>query len=274
MTRRFGHFETHLLRDGVFSAPADVLTHVDGEASRRQAIERLGKPEIQIDVNCFLLRSADGITLIDTGAGTIWGPTFGQSRLAMSELGIEPALVDRVLLTHLHADHALGLFDGDAAFFPNAEIWVPDVDLAYFTDASALEATPEAGRSPFAIASQLRQLYGNRIRAIGAGPVLDGIEAWSLPGHTPGHTGYLLHDPVRSLMTWADTLHLAEIQPGDPATGLAFDLDPATAARTRLSLLEQAADAGWVVAGSHITGFNRVERAGNAFRIVPDENPA
>ncbi|MGI4959058.1 MAG: AidB family quorum-quenching N-acyl homoserine lactonase [Janthinobacterium lividum] len=273
MTRRFGRYETHLLCDGVFRAPADILVHMGGEDARRQAIERLGKPEIQIDVNCFVLRSADGITLIDTGAGSVWGPTFGQARLAMGELGIAPAQVDRVLLTHLHDDHALGLFDGDAAYFPNAQILVPHIDLAYFTDAKALEATPEAGRGAFAIASKLQDVYGDRIQEIAEGPVLDGIEARALPGHTPGHTGYLLHDSVRSLMIWADTLHVAEIQPEDPAIGLVFDLDSAMAARTRLSQLEQAAEAGWVVAGGHITGFNQVERAGNGFRIVPVQSP-
>lgn len=272
--RRFGRYETYLLRDGEFRAPADVLTHLDGEASRRQAIGRLGKPEIQIDVNCFLLRSADGITLIDSGAGTVWGPTFGRSRQAMSELGIEPAQVDRVLLTHLHDDHALGLFEGDAAFFPNAEILVPQTDLAYFTDAAALEATPEARRGAFGMASKLQHVYGDRVRTIGEGPVLPGIIARALPGHTPGHTGYLLEDPGHSLMVWADTLHLAEIQPEDPAIGLVFDLDSATAARTRRALLEQAADEGWIVVGGHITGFNQVERAGNGFRIVPVQSPA
>ena len=272
--RRFGQYETHLLRDGVFSAPAHVLTHVGGDDARLQAIERLGKPEIQVDVNCFVLRSADGITLIDTGAGTVWGPTFGQARLAMSELGIEPAQVDRILLTHLHDDHALGLFEGDGAFFPNAEILVPQIDLAYFTDAQALEANAEARHGPFVIASKLQQLYGDRVRTITEGPVLDGIEARALPGHTPGHTGYLLHDPVRSLMIWADSLHVSEIQAADPAIGLMFDLDSATAARTRFAVLEQAADAGWTVAGSHITGFNQVERAGDGFRIVPVQSPA
>lgn len=270
--RHVGRYEIHLLSDGVFRAPADVLMHADGEGERLQAIERFGKPEIQIDVNCFMLRGADGITLIDTGAGSVWGPTFGQARLAMSGLGIEPAQVDRILLTHLHGDHALGLFEGDVAYFPNAEIWVPQTDLAYFTDANALEATAEAGRGPFAVASKLQRLYGDRIRAIADGPVLDGIEARALPGHTPGHTGYLLHDPVRSLMIWGDTLHLAEIQPSDPAIGLVFDLDPAAAARTRRALLEQAADAGWIVAGGHISGFNQVERAGDGFRIVPDQS--
>lgn len=271
---RFGRYETHLLRDGEFRAPADVLTHIDGEAARRHAIERLGKPEIRIDVNCFLLRSEDGITLIDTGAGTVWGPTFGTARVTMSELGIEPAQVDRVLLTHLHDDHALGLFEGDAAFFPNAEIWVPQTDLAYFTDAKALEATPEAGRGTFGTASKLQHVYGDRVRTIGEGPVLPGITAHALPGHSPGHTGYLLEDADRSLMVWADTLHLAEIQPEDPSIGLVFDLDSEAAARTRRALLEQAADAGWIVAGGHITGFNRVERAGNGFRIVPVQSPA
>lgn len=267
--RRFGQYDVILLRDGLFEAPADVLVHADGAAARQRAIESWGRPTLQVDVNCFALQGDDGITLVDAGTGTAWGPKYGHARPALREAGIVPEQIGRILLTHIHGDHALGLFDGEAAYFLNAEVFVPERDFAFFTDPAAQQTVPEARRGGFAIAEQLQCIYGPRIRRIGEGPVFAGIEARSLPGHTPGHTGYLVRGDKESLLIWGDALHLGDLQPGDPKIGLVFDLDSEMAARTRRAILEEAAREGWVVAGGHITGFSRVERASEAYRIVP-----
>ncbi|MFT4181286.1 MAG: MBL fold metallo-hydrolase [Rhizobium sp.] len=267
--RRFGQYDVILLRDGLFEAPADVLIHADGDAARQRAIESWGKPTLQVDVNCFALRDGADITLVDAGTGTSWGPKYGHARTALREAGIAPDQVRRILLTHIHGDHALGLFDGDAAYFPHAEVFVPERDFAFFTDPAVRQTIPEARRGGFNIAEQLQRTYGPRIRRIGDGPVLAGIEARPLPGHTPGHTGYLLRGGNESLLIWGDALHLGGLQPGDPKIGLVFDLDAGMAARTRRTVLEDASREGWIVAGGHITGFSRVERLSEAYRIVP-----
>jgi glyoxylase-like metal-dependent hydrolase (beta-lactamase superfamily II) len=118
------------------------------------------------------------------------------------------------------------------------------------------------------MAKQLQQIYGSRIRRIADGPVLPGVEAYPLPGHTPGHTGYLVGDEGSSLLIWGDTLHLGELQPGDPKVGLIYDLDAETAARTRQATLEHAAREGWVIVGGHVS-FGRVHRAQWGYQILP-----
>ena len=267
--RHFGQYDVILLRDGVFEAPADVLIHADGSVARQRAIEALGKPMLQVDVNCFALRSADGIILVDAGTGTAWGPKYGHARSALQEAGITPDQIQLILLTHIHGDHALGLFDGDASYFPNAEVFVPDRDFAFFTDPVARQATAETRRGGFNVAEQLVRVYGPRVRQIPDGPVLAGIEARPLPGHTPGHTGYLVSGGDKDLLIWGDTLHLEDLQPGDPKIGLIYDIDPEMAVQTRQATLEHAVREGWIVAGGHITGLGRVERASEGYRIVP-----
>ncbi|HEY1855751.1 AidB family quorum-quenching N-acyl homoserine lactonase [Acidocella sp.] len=269
---RFGQYDIVPLLDGVFEAPADVLIHAAGDEARRRLIEKRGGKGIRVDVNCFVLRGPDGITLIDAGAADAFGPALGKARAALQEAGIRPEQIDRVLLTHIHGDHALGLFDGTAPWLPRAEILVPEVDLAFFTDPAARSAQPEGKRGPFDIAANLVRAYAGRLRPFPNGqvPGMPGIEALPLPGHTPGHTGYLLRGAEDSLLIWADTLHLQDEQTADPDIGLIFDTDPTTALRTRRALLEQVAQEGWLVAGSHITGFGRVRRAGAAFSFVTE----
>jgi glyoxylase-like metal-dependent hydrolase (beta-lactamase superfamily II) len=271
VTRRFGHYDVTLLLDGVFEAPTDVLIHAGGDAARQSLIENWGDTKIRIDVNCFILRGPDGISLIDAGAGTTWGESLGKAREALQAVGIQPDQIDRVLLTHIHGDHALGLLDGTAPRLPRAELLVPETDLAYFTDPEARAAQPETRRGGFDIAANLLHAYAGRMQTIPAGPVpgMPSVEALPLPGHTPGHTGYLLRGAGESLLIWADTLHLRDAQTADPEVGLVYDVDPVTAMHTRRALLEQTAGEGWAVTGSHVAGFGRVHRAGNAFRFAP-----
>lgn len=270
---KFGQYEVIPLRDGSFETSVDVLTHSGGSAARQRTIEVWDKPTVRMDINCFALRDADGVTLVDAGAGTSWGPEFGQARTAMREAGIAPTQVQRILLTHIHDDHVQGLFDEGAPYFPDAEVFVPDRDLAFFTDTAAWQATPKARRGGFDMAEQLQQIYGPRIRRIGEGPVLSGVEACPLPGHTPGHTGYLVRgEEGGNLLIWGDTLHLGELQPNEPEIGLVYDLDVQMAARTRRAILELATREDWIIAGSHLTGFGRVRRAaeGQGYQISPD----
>jgi glyoxylase-like metal-dependent hydrolase (beta-lactamase superfamily II) len=269
-SHRFGPYDVTTLLDGVFEASTDVLIHADGEAARRKLIESWNGDKIRIDVNCFLLQGPVGLSLVDAGTGKAWGAHLGKAHAVLRAMGIEPEQIDRVLLTHIHGDHALGLFDGTAPWLPRAQILIPQADLAFFTDETAGAALPEARRGGFRIAASLLEAYKGRIHAIDSGPVPDlpGVEAVPLPGHTPGQTGYLIEASAGSLFIWADALHLPDLQVADPDAGLAYDLDPRTAAGTRRVLLERAAHEGWRVAGSHVTGMGRIERADGAFRFV------
>jgi len=267
MTKRFGRYDLITLVDGVFSAPSDILVHPAGEAPRAAAIEKLG-PRIAIVVNCFALTGENGITLIDSGTGPSWGEAMGHAPAAMSKAGIAPEAVKRVLITHLHGDHALGLFDGEKPAFPNAEIVVPEADFAFYGDEAKRETIPENKRGAFTITATLKRLYEGRIRTLGAGDALDGLSLIPLPGHTYGHSGYLLEGGPQPLLFWGDALHLAELQSADPDLGLVYDLDAAMAVRSRRNILERAASEGWLVAGSHVEGISRVERDGGEYRLV------
>ena len=54
-------------------------------------------------VNCYLLRGAGGWTLVDTGLNT--AAARSQWKSALASLGIEPADIEKIVLTHMHPDH-------------------------------------------------------------------------------------------------------------------------------------------------------------------------
>ena len=266
--RRIGAYEVSILHDGVFEAPLDVLIHAHGEAARDEAVARWGKPKVSITVNCFALKGPDGITLIDAGTGPSWGAAMGHAPASMAAAGIAPKDVAHVLITHLHGDHALGLFGGDKSFFPNAEITVPEADFGFYGDEANRARTPERKQGAFAITATLKKLYAGRIRAVPAGEAHPGITLIPLPGHTFGHSGYLI-EGEKSLLLWGDALHLSDLQASDPDIGFIYDFDAATARASRGAILARAAREAWIVSGGHIEGFRRIVEKKPGYDLVP-----
>lgn len=266
--RRFGPYDVLILDDGVFEAPLDVLIHAGGEAARDGAVMRWAKPKVRIPVNCFALKGADGITLIDAGTGPSWGEAMGHAPAAMTKAGIVPEQVERVLITHLHGDHALGLFDGDRARFPKAEIIVPEADFGFFGNEANRARTPQNRQGGFAVTAAVKKHYAGRIHPAPAGTVRPGIRLIPLPGHTAGHSGYLI-EGEHSLLLWGDALHLSDLQATDPGIGLVYDFDADTALASRRTILARAAIEGWIVSGGHIEGFRHVVASAARYDLLP-----
>ncbi|MCQ4159639.1 MBL fold metallo-hydrolase [Roseomonas sp. GC11] len=263
-TRRAGVYEVTLLADGIFKAPPEAVIHTRAAPGWRVPPGDATGSNLRLAVNCFLLRGPGGVTLVDSGCGTAWGESFGQARTALAALGITPEQVERVLLTHIHSDHVLGLLAGEGAYFPRAEVLAPETDLAFFTSAAARAATPKERQGGFDMATKIAAAYGPRLRGVPAGEVMPGILALPLPGHTPGHTGYRIDD----LLLWGDTLHITALQPAEPEIGMVFDMDTEQAVRTRRATLGEAARQGWTVAGAHIEGFRTVREAGGGWEML------
>jgi glyoxylase-like metal-dependent hydrolase (beta-lactamase superfamily II) len=262
-------FRVTRLQDGIFEIPAASFLYVGDEAKGAAIRAEKAGATTPIPVNCFLLRGNDSVILIDAGTGSAWGPGLGHARAALAAEGIAPEVVDRVILTHIHGDHALGLFADEAAYFPRARVSVPATELAYFTDEAARAATPEARRFVFDIAQKLLSLYAGRIDVFEGTEAYPGITAIPLPGHTPGHTGYRLHTPEGEILLCGDAAHLAQAQPRDPRVGLSYDIDPAQAAKTREAAFALAGAEGLRVSGGHLSGFFRVIPDGEGFRLEP-----
>ena len=261
--------ETHLahgsvlvsLHDGVFNPPADILIDPASDAAT-VALKAKFPDGLTINVNAFLLKRDGELILIDGGCGTSFGPTLGRVPATLASIGIRPADITTVLVTHPHGDHVMGLFDdaGEALRYPQAQVYCPAIDIAHFSEA-------HEGENPnYAAARKFFAAVGSNLHPYGPGEVLPGIEAVSLPGHTPGHSGFLIANEV---LIWADTMHLIEHQPQNPDIALVFDEDRVLAASTRRKAMAMAAEKGWIVGGMHlpVPGLARVTTDGEAFRM-------
>ena len=86
----------------------------------------------------------------------------------------------------------------------------------------------------------------------GATPLFPGLRSLPTPGHTPGHTFYVLESQGEKLVFWGDILHIAAVQLPDPAVTIEFDSDPRAAAAQRARAFADAAQRGYLVAPAHM----------------------
>lgn len=211
-------------------------------------------------VHSFLLRHADGFLLIDTGIGHFGRPPYEVSGAIDEELravGVSPADVGNVVLTHLHADHSGGacLPDGTPRF-PNAVYHVHPDDWSFFGEHRM--SADFTGR--FAM-SALQELGMLDLDASDH-DVLRGVHLGHAPGHTPGHRVVQLNDGNDTLLLTGDLLHVPP-QVASPAWLSNHDEDQEVAAQHRQALIEAAFRKGWALGVSHFgRPFGRVAANG------------
>ncbi|WP_343231177.1 MBL fold metallo-hydrolase [Thalassovita aquimarina] len=275
--RRVGSLEVTALLDGYLEMTPELFGAPLDEAARL-ATEQFkgGEPNLS-PVNAFLVNLGDRLVLIDTGAANSFGPTLGRLPEALAANGVSPAQIDAILLTHMHPDHIAGVIDANGnAVFPNAEMIVPEADFAYWHDDASMSAAPNAFKPFFKGARLAAKAYEGRTTKIsGEADVFGALKAVPLPGHTPGHTGYILNSGDASLFIWGDTVHNATYQLAHPEWGPAFDVDPEMAANSRKRALDMSAADRLLIAGMHMpfpaVGHIATENLG--YKFVPAEWP-
>ena len=270
-TTKIGDIEITAFGDGPFPAPLDSFVEFD-----RGEIERLtgrGIAEtVILPVNSYLLKLGTKWALVDTGCGPTMGPELGQLPKALAGFGVAPDAIDHVLLTHIHPDHAMGLADAAGnAVFPNAELIVHEQEAAFWLDQDAAAGASERISRNIGKAKTVTAPYRDRMRRVRDGEALPGVTATLLAGHTPGHTGWLIHSGADAVLIWGDVVHLPAVQVPRPEAALVFDVDP-QAGTTRRRTFDRVATDRLRVAGAHLDfpGFGTIERHGTGYRFEPD----
>lgn len=271
-SRQIGDIEVTALSDGVLAAPLDVVLGMDKAETARLAGKKPGE-SLPIAVNAFLLKRGAKLALVDTGSGNTMGPTLGKLTDNLRALGVAPEQIETIFLTHLHPDHSNGLVDdAGTAIYPNAEVILHETEAAFWLDRDEATGPTERIRRNIVKSAETTKPYRARMRTVRDGEAMPGVSAMLLPGHTPGHTGWLIHSGKDSLLIWGDLVHLASIQIARPDTGLVYDVDPQAACATRRRTFDRAAADKLQVAGAHLDfpGFGTIVRKGTGFGFERD----
>ena len=214
---------------------------------------------IRLGMNCLLVDGPGGRTLIEVGSGdkddAKFQDIYGLERdgglpRRLADRGAPPETVDRVVLTHLHFDHAGGATkwaeDGRTAVptFPNATYFI---HRGEFEDAM----NPNARNA----ASYLERNYApldeaGRGRWVADGERIDGIRIFETPGHTRHHVSVGVDDGEGRLVVFLGDLVPTTHHLPDPWI-MAYDLYPVTTLETKQRFLARIHDEGWLCAFVH-----------------------
>ncbi|WP_203330462.1 MBL fold metallo-hydrolase [Rhodovastum atsumiense] len=263
------------LNEGVLQASTELVTGLERSVAEEMLREAFRPVPPRITVSCFLLEFAGRRVLIDAGSGNASGTGLGLARSRLKALDVHPAGIDTVLITHAHFDHVGGLIDeAGNPYFPNAELVLHEAEPAFWLDEANAAQAPEVRRQSFATARRALAPYlQKKLRTVRHGQeALPGITAHHLPGHTPGHCGWVLSSNGDTLLVWGDVIHLPAIQFARPEAGLAYDIDPEQGRATRAQVLDMVATDRLRIAGMHLDfpTFGHVVRAGTGYAFLPE----
>ncbi len=274
--RRVGEIVVTTVSDGYLDGSMAVIQNI-AEAEAAQLLRDAFRPvPRRTAVNCFLIHGGGRIALVDNGCGNAMAATGGRLMETLAAAGVAPAEIDTVLQTHLHPDHSNGLSDAAGVrLFPEAELVLHEAELAFWHDDAAMAKADETSRARnFQAARDQLAPYrmAGRVRTFTGGEVFPGVTAMPFPGHTPGHSGYLIASGGDALLIWGDIIHVPEIQVPRPEVTMAFDIDPAQAQATRRRVFDMVATDRLAFAGMHMhfPGAGHLARRGDGYALVPE----
>jgi glyoxylase-like metal-dependent hydrolase (beta-lactamase superfamily II) len=251
---RFGSFEIGAVEHATF--------RLDGWAMfgtvPRTIWSKLSPPDadnrILLAARSLLLRRGDRTVLVDAGTGDRWTDKLRRIydiRPAEAEgPGLDPASVTDVILTHLHFDHARGIFkarpgeEGAADLrFPSARI---HVQAANYATAKA----PNARERASYIAEDTKLLGGAPlVLTSGSQEILPGVWVHETNGHTRGHQWVEVRAEGLTVAFPSDIVPTSRHLPLPYLMG--YDISAETLLAEKDALLSRAVDEGWLLVFGH-----------------------
>jgi glyoxylase-like metal-dependent hydrolase (beta-lactamase superfamily II) len=272
---RVGDIEVTAVNDGFARRPLEGFIRNAELQQVQQAMQEAFLPPdaLPISFTTLVLRQGDRLTLIDTGNGDSGAPTSGRWMGNFRAAGFDPAQVDTVVISHFHGDHINGmrLKDGTAVF-PKAEVMVPAAEWAFWMDDTRMNQAPDAMKGAF---QGVRRVFGpiaKDVKQFEAGrEVVPGLTAVATPGHTPGHTSFMLASGNGRLMVMSDLTNHPALFVRNPDWSAIFDMDADQARQTRRRMLDMAASERAQVAFYHapFPSTGHIAREASGFRFVP-----
>ena len=271
-----GDAEVTVVSDGPLPLGPPKGTFVgvpDDQVKKMLSDNSLSPDNVVLEQNSPIVNTGDKLILFDTGMGTAknFGPTTGRQQKSMKEAGIKPEDIDAVVFSHAHIDHIGGVVDESGkVLFPNAQYYIAQSDVDFWTDESKA-----GGPLKDFINHARKNLMPVRDRIVffkDGQEFLPGVQALAAPGHTVGHTMFMVSSGGKSFAFLGDLTHHAILLLEKPRMQFSYDTDPAQAAESRVKMLDMLAANKIPVMSYHyaLPGYGHVAKTGEGFHYIAE----
>jgi glyoxylase-like metal-dependent hydrolase (beta-lactamase superfamily II) len=212
---------------------------------------------IPMALRTLIIRGRGRTVIVDSGGGGGWEAKLAKIYQfetadglggSLAKLGLTPADITDVLVTHLHFDHGGGLVtpagDGWTLTFPNAVHHIHEAQWRH-----ALAPNPRDRASYFRERIEILE----REKAVsfhdGEWSMASGVDILIVNGHTPGQQLVKVHGGGETLCYCADLIPTSAHIPIPYV--MAYDLDPVMAMEEKERFLTSAVAESWVLCFEH-----------------------
>lgn len=164
-----------------------------------------------IDFYIWLLRRGEEVILVDTGFDGVEAGKRGfelrqEIGPALAPFGLTPDDITKLIVTHLHFDHAGGLH-----LFPNAMLYLQAAEMAYATGPCMCH---DVLRAPFTgahVCEAVKALYAGKLVFFdGDAEVADGVTVHAIGGHSKGLQAVRVRTEAGWMVLASDAAHFYE----------------------------------------------------------------
>jgi glyoxylase-like metal-dependent hydrolase (beta-lactamase superfamily II) len=278
---KVGSHEITVVTDGanMMALPDNFVVNAKkDEVNAALEAAHLEKDRLTVPYNPIVVNTGSKLVVIDTGTGEAnferTKGVAGQFQRNLAASGIDRNAVDTVVISHFHGDHVNGLLMADnKPAFPNAEILVPQTEWAFWMDDGEMSrASPGRMQDLFKNNRRVFDALGRKVTPYEWNKeVAPGITAVATPGHTPGHTSYVIASGPSRVFVQSDVTNVPFLFARNPGWHAAFDQDGKMAEETRRKVYDMLVAERMPVQGFHypFPGVAHVEKDGNGYRVVP-----
>ena len=274
---KVGSIEVTAVYDGIWRKPHDPTFIKNATVEdTKEALAKAGLTTefMPIPLTVVVLKIGDKYVMIDSGSGVgQWQANATNLPSNMKAAGIDRGQISTILVSHFHPDHVWGLMEKgtNAAVFPNAELIVSSTEYKWWTDPGRVEKLPEGRRPAGKRIGDVFPTWKNWKLVEDNAEVAPGVRLLAAPGHTPGHSAFLVTSGKDQLMVSNDAMYVPALLAPHPDWQGAYDQDGATAVTTRRKLMDRVIADKMMVCGAHFPfpGRGTFTKDGDAYAFVP-----